>query len=127
MVERVQTWQTERIPNCEKFMLTAQTTPALVRTLLCFASLTEDLLGERYDFVLTSRFQRNPLERRYGQNRQMSGGKFLVGLQDVTSSKKIIKIKSLQKVDCLFIQAFCPALQNIFRYQMTAGKQQLIL
>ena len=41
-------WQTERIPNCEKFTLTAQTSSALVRTLLCFASLIEDLLGEVY-------------------------------------------------------------------------------
>ena len=65
-------------------MLTAQTGSALVRILLCLASLIEDLLG-RYDFVLTSRFQSDPLEKRFGQ------------LRDVTSSEKIIKIKSLRK------------------------------
>ena len=92
-------WQTERIPNCEKFTLTAQTSSALVRTLLCLASLIENLLGEGYDFVLTSRFQSDPLERRFGQYRQMSGGRFLVGLRGVTSSEKIITIKSLLKED----------------------------
>ena len=43
--------------------MTAQTGSELVRTLLCYASLIEDLLGEGYDFVLTSRFQSDPLER----------------------------------------------------------------
>ena len=78
MAEWVQAWQAERIPNCKKFTLTAQTGSALVRTLLCLASLIEDLLREGYDFVLTSRFQRDPLERRFGQYCQMSGGRFLV-------------------------------------------------
>ena len=99
MAEWVQAWQTERIPNCEKFTLTAQTSSALVRTLLCLAPLIEDLLGEEYDFVLTSRFQSDPLERRFGQYRQMNGGRFLVGLRNVTSSEKIIKIKTLLKED----------------------------
>ena len=99
MAEWVQPCQTERIPNCEKFTLTAQTSSALVRTLLCLALLIEDLLGEGYDFVLTSRFQSDPLERRLGQYWQMSGGRILVGLRDATSSEKIIKIKSLLKGD----------------------------
>ena len=60
MAEWVKTWQTERIPNYEKFTLT-QTSPALVRTLLCLSLLIEDLLGEGHGFVLTSRFQSNPL------------------------------------------------------------------
>ena len=61
MAEWVQAWQTERIPNCEKFALTAQSSSTLART-LCLALLIEDLLGEEgYDFVLTSRFQSDPL------------------------------------------------------------------
>ena len=70
----------------------------------------------------------------------MSGGRFLVGLRDVTSSEKIIKIKSLLKEDLdidnvkvdntnddeatsrlLSHTSMCPVLQNIFLYQMTAG------
>ena len=99
MTEWVQAWQTERISNCKKFTLAAQTASALVRTRLCLALLFEDLLGEQYDFVLTSRFQGDPLERQFGQYCQMSGGRFLVGLWDETSSEKIIKIKSLLKED----------------------------
>ena len=79
--------------------MTAQTSSALLRTLFCLASLIEDLLGQEYDFVLTSRFQIDPLERRFRQYRQMSGGRFLVGQRYVTSSEKIIKIKSLLKED----------------------------
>ena len=71
----------------------------------------------------------------------MSGGMFLVGLRDVTSSGKVIKIKSLLKEDLdidnvkvdntsddettsrlLSHSDMCPVLQNIFLYQMTAGK-----
>jgi hypothetical protein len=88
-------WENEKIPNCENFCLTAQTSDALRRTLRCHAALIEDLLSSGYDFVLTSRFQSDPLERRYGQYRQMSGGRFLVSLKDVVTSEKILKIKSL--------------------------------
>ena len=63
MAEWVQAWQTERTANCENFMLTPQIGSAIVNILLCLGSLIGDLLGERYDFVLTSRFQGNPLER----------------------------------------------------------------
>ena len=87
----------KRITNCEKFTLTSQTSSALVRTLLCLASLIEDLIEEEYDFLSTSRFQSDPLERQFGQYRKMSGGKFLVKLRDVTSSEKTIK--SLFKED----------------------------
>ena len=52
----------------------------------------EDLLTDAYYFFLTSRFQSNPLQRRYGQC-QMNGGRFLVSLKDVEFSEKILKIK----------------------------------
>ena len=62
-------------------------------------SLIEDLPAEGYDFIMTSRFQSDPLERRFGQYRQISGGRFLVGLREATSSEKIIKLKTLLKDD----------------------------
>ena len=46
---------------------------------------------------MTSKVQRNPLESRFGQYRQMSGGWFLTGLREATSSEKIIKLKTLLK------------------------------
>ena len=84
------------MPNCEPFTLTAQTSSALRRTLRFHAALIEDVLHEGYKFVLTSQFQSDPLERRYGQYRQMSERwSFLVGLKDISCLKKILKIKSL--------------------------------
>ena len=68
-----------------------------MRTLLCNASLIENLLSEGYGSVVTLTFQSDPLERHYGQYRQMSGGWFLIGLKDATLSEKIIKIKNLLK------------------------------
>ena len=97
MAHWIEAWQLRKVPNCEEFTLSAQTAAALIRTLNCHASLIEDLLNDGYNFVLTGRFQSEPLERRFGQYRQMSGGKFLVGLKDVTISEKIIKIKIIVK------------------------------
>ena len=59
----------------------------------------EDLVAEGYDFIMKFRFQSDPLERRFGQYRQMSGGNVLVGLREATSSEKIIKLKTLLKDD----------------------------
>ena len=100
--EWIENWKEQRISNCEKFTLTENTSSALKRTLRCSASLIEDLLNEDYDYILTSRFQSDPLERRYSQYRQMSGGRFLVALREVNSSEKILKIRSLLKENINF-------------------------
>ena len=52
-------------------------------------------MNEGYKFVLTGRVQTDPLERRFSQYRQMSGGRFLVSLKDVYRSESIIKEKTL--------------------------------
>ena len=99
-------WQECKLPNCERFQLSAQTSDALTRTLRCRAALIEDLLEtQQYEYVLTARFQSDPLEKRYGQYRQMSGGRFLVSLREVRSSEKILKLKSLIKAGCDFADA----------------------
>ena len=82
-------WQSSKLPNCEKFQLSAQTNEALVRTLKCHASLIEDLLQDgNYQYVLTARFQSDPLERRYGQYRQMSGEVFWSRSEKLHAQKK---------------------------------------
>ena len=48
-------------------------------------------------YVLTAKFQSDPLERRYGQYSHMSGGWFLVSLKDVSQSENILEIKTLVK------------------------------
>ena len=52
---------------------TAKCQAALIQTAKCQAALIEDLLSEGYSYVLTASLQSDPLERRYGQYRQMSG------------------------------------------------------
>ena len=84
----------QKLPNSERFALSTQT---LIYTSKCQAALIEDLLREGYKYVLTARFQSDPLEKRYGQYHQMSGGRFLVSIKDVMRSENILKIKSLFK------------------------------
>ena len=99
LADCIETWCNERVPSFEQFTFSLSTAKALIRTLRCQASLIEDLLDDGYDFILTSRFQSDPLERRFGQYRQMSGGHFLVGLKDTICSEKKLKIKCLLKED----------------------------
>ena len=90
--------QKMKITNCQKLCLTEQTSRVLIIvTLNSTASFIEDLLSEGYKFVLTSRFQSDPIERRLSGYRQMSRGRFSVGLREVQSSEKNLKIKSLLK------------------------------
>ena len=81
------------------FTATKQTSSALIRTLLCHAALIEELVDEGWRYVLTSRLQSDPLERRFEQYKQMSGGRFLVDLRNFTHSEKIMKLKFLLKGD----------------------------
>ena len=89
----------KKIPNFEKFTLSPQTNAALVRTLRCHANLIEEFLQEEYQFVLTAEFQSDPVERRFGQYRLKSGGRFLISVQakDISTSEKILKVMSLVK------------------------------
>ena len=60
-------WQEFKLPNCERFQLSAQTSDTLIRTLRCLAALIEDLLEtQQYEYVLTARFQSDPLEKLAG-------------------------------------------------------------
>ena len=102
LADWIEEWKDESISNCEQFTLAENTSSALKRTHRCTASLIEDLLSEGYEYVLTSRFQSDPLEMRFSQYRQMRGGRFLVGLREVNSSVKILKIRSLLKENINF-------------------------
>ena len=96
--EELQKFSEAKFSNSQKFTLSAQTSNALIVTLRCTASLIEDLLDEEgYRYVLTARWQTDPLERRYSRTRQMSGGRFLVGLREFQSSDRILSIISLIK------------------------------
>ena len=62
--EWLQEWQNEKLPNSERFGLSAQISSALIHTSKCQAALIEDLLREGYKYVLTIRFQSDPLEKK---------------------------------------------------------------
>ena len=54
-------------------------------------------LTEAYQHVITARLQSDPVERRFSQYRQMSGGRFLNNLREVLNSKRILRCRSLIK------------------------------
>ena len=88
--------------NGEKYTLTRQTTSALVVAVRCTASLIEDLNNNGYFYVLTGRFQTDPVERRFSRYCQMRGGRFLVGLREVEVNERILIVRSLLKESISF-------------------------
>ena len=72
------------------FKLTCQTKSGLVTTLRTQADLTDELIDDGYEFVRTARFQSDPIERRFSQYQQMSGGTFLVSFREVLNSERIL-------------------------------------
>ena len=85
-----QEWQ-----ECPSFTLSPQASSALIATLRAQSMLVDDLLSEGYEYVMVGRLQSDPLERRFSQYRQMSGGRFLVGLREVIVSERILACRSL--------------------------------
>ena len=50
----------------------------------------DELLIDGYDYILTARLQSDPIERRFPQYRQMSGGRFTVSLREVRNTDFIL-------------------------------------
>ena len=69
----------------------------MVLTLQAQTHSATDLLQEAYEFINPAKFQSDPLEQRFLQYRQMSGGNFLVSIREVLNSKKTLLCKSLIK------------------------------
>ena len=84
------------------FTLSKQTSSALITTLHSQAMLIDELIDEGYLYVLTSRLQSDPIERRFSQYRQMSGGRFLVSLLEVQHSEIILACRTLIKENVNF-------------------------
>ena len=101
-LEALADWLEKWHDDCPAFTLKSKTSYALVLTLRAQSGLIKELLSEGYDFVMTSRLQSDPIERRFSQYSQMSGGRFLVSLWEVTNSERIIRCRSLVKADINF-------------------------
>ena len=57
----------------------------------------QELLEEGYEYIFTRGLQSDPLENRFSQYRQMSGGRFLVSLHEVLNTERILTDGSLLK------------------------------
>ena len=99
----------------EKHGLSKQTFEAHINTNLVIADLSSDLLNDGYKFVLTAWLQTDPLERRFSQYRQMSGGRFLVSLKEVYRSESILKIKTFlsKNIELTTITSSCADEESI--------------
>ena len=67
------------------------TSDALIRTQYAQVLLVEELLNSGYEYVILRKLQSDPLEKRFSQYRQMSGGRFLVSLREVLNSERIFR------------------------------------
>ena len=96
-------WLEEWSSNATSFCLTKATSAALIQTLRAQAALVDELLDSgEFKFVCIRKMQSDPLEKRYSQYRQMSGGRFLVGLTEVYNTERILRCRSLLKADVNF-------------------------
>ena len=73
-----------------------------MNTNAAIADLSYDLIRDGFHYVLTGRLQTDPLERRFSQYRQMSGGRFLVSFSEIQRYEKIITYQHLLKHDIDF-------------------------
>ena len=97
--QELKTWSQT---SCSLFSPLKQTSDALIHILKAQSNLVSELHAEGFTFVIPRRFQSDPLEKRFAQYRQMSGGRLLVSLPEVESSGKILLIRSLIKEDINF-------------------------
>ena len=93
-------WSETRTGLC----LSKQTFQALIKTLRAQAQLMTELLQEGYLYVIPAKLQTDPLEKRFSQYRQTSGGNFLVSLREVLQSEKTLLCKTLLKEDVTVLQ-----------------------
>ena len=68
-LEALADWFEKWHDDCQAFTLTSTTSYALVLTLRAQSGIIKELLSEGYDFVMTSRLQSDPIERRFSQFR----------------------------------------------------------
>ena len=97
----------EEWSHSPNYCLSKQTANALVLTLRSHAMLIRELLEEGYEYVMTRRLQSDPIENRFSQYRQMSGGSFLVTLREVQSSERILLCRTLLKAGIEFWNEEC--------------------
>ena len=95
-------WQKAQTPG-----LSSQTFLALSHTCRGLRDIILHMLEtEKLHYVLLGTFQSDPIERRFGWYRQMSGGNYLIGLKQILDSEKKIRALSLVKFSHFTITDF---------------------
>lgn len=84
------------------FVLSAQTSSAFVFTLWSHAMLNNEFLENDYEFIQTNKFLSDPIERKFSQYRQMSGGRSVVCLREVINSERALSYRALIKANINF-------------------------
>ena len=76
--------------------LSKQTFISCQQTSRCFPLLAEYMLKEeKVDYVLSGYFQDDPLEKRFGTYRQLSGANYFATVKQFLEAEKSIRMKSL--------------------------------
>ena len=74
-----------------------------------------------YKFVLTGHLQSDPLERRFGRYRQMSGGNFFISVKQIMESEKKMKIVALLRHSQIKMEDF-----NFEDENIVLGKDEFV-
>ena len=73
---------------------------------LSFAVI-EELLNRGYDYVILRKLQSDPLEKRFSQYRQMSGGRFSVSLREALKFRKNFTMSIITERKCEYLGRRC--------------------
>ena len=84
------------------FKLTFQKKSALVLKIPAQADIFEKSIEFGCELVRTTRFQSDPIEKRFSQHRKISDRRFLVRLREVLNSERILNCWSLIKENINF-------------------------
>ena len=85
---------------------TKETITATHQTLTATIKLVEYLLDKKgFSYVLTGKFQSDPIERQFGRYRQSSGGNYFISTRQVLESEKLIRVKNIVKFNKLSMKA----------------------
>lgn len=106
--EWLELWQEE---GRQGDLLSKETFLCLIQTCDSMVSLIENLLHkEELEYVLTGKISSDPLERRFGQYRQLAGANYYVSVRQILESEKKIRLKALVKFNNLSL----PDIRKVF-------------
>ncbi len=91
-------WKSNSRAKNVKTCLTEETFLATIQTTKATVEIAKYLLGkEEFQFVLLGSLQSDPIERRFGWYRQLSGANYFVSVKQILEAEKSIRLQSLLK------------------------------